>query len=125
MNIALWIAAVLLALLALASGLMKLARSKDALLRDPRMGWAVDFSPGAIKFIGLVEVLAAIGLVVPGLTGIAPVLVGWAAVGLAVVMAGAIAVHARRSEGAATVIPLVVLALSAFVAWGRFGSYPL
>jgi hypothetical protein len=124
-NIALWIAAVLVALVALAAGLMKLARGKEALLRDPRMGWAVDFSPGAIKFIGLVEVLAAVGLVAPGLTRIAPVLVGWAAIGLAVVMAGAIAVHVRRSEGAATVVPIVILALSAFVAWGRFGAYPL
>lgn len=125
MTIALWIATVLLALIALAAGLMKLARSKDALLRDPRMGWAVDFSPGAIKLIGLLEVLAAVGLVLPGLTGIAPVLVGWAAIGLAVVMAGAIAVHARRNEGAATIVPIVVLLLSAFVAWGRFGAYPL
>jgi DoxX-like family len=62
------------------------------------MGWVEDFSPGAVKSIGTLEVLAAVGLILPAALGIAPVLVPLAAVGLAVLMAGAIITHLRRHE---------------------------
>lgn len=123
MNIALWIAAGLLALVFIFAGGMKLGASRQKLLANPRMGWANDVSERGITFIGLVEVLGAIGLILPGVTGVAPFLVGWAAVGLAIVMAGAIAIHVRRGETKDIVMPVVLLLLAAFVAWGRFGAY--
>lgn len=124
MNIVLWIVAVLLALVFAAAGTMKLARSK-AQLAEAGQAWVESFPPGAVKAIGALELLAAIGLIVPALTGVAPSLVGWAAVGLALLMAGAVVTHARRREYPLIAVNLVLLALAVFVAWGRLGSYPV
>ncbi len=123
MNIALWVVALVLALVFLAAGLSKLVQSKEKLA--PRMAWVEDFETGPIKTIGALEVLGAIGLVVPGVTGIAPILVPLAATGLALLMIGAIVVHARRGEKQAIPVNVVLLLLAVFVAWGRFGPYPL
>lgn len=124
MNTALWIAQILLALAFLATGLLKLTQPREQLLA--RMAWVNDFTAGQVKAIGAVEVLGAVGLIVPGLTGIAPILVPIAAVGLALVMLGAVVTHLRRGDGwGAASLPLVLALLSAFVAWGRFGPYPL
>lgn len=120
MNTALWIVASLLAVAFVASGFMKLVQSKEKLAASG-MGWAEDFSPGTIKIIGALEVLAGIGLVLPALLDIVPILVPLAAVGLALLMAGALIVHMRRRETQALVVNLVLIALIAFVAWGRFG----
>ena len=120
MNIALWIIAGLLAAGSLGSGAMKLARPKEKLAASG-MGWVEDFSAGAVKSIGILEVLAAVGLILPAALGIAPVLVPLAAVGLVVLMVGAIITHLRRHEAKAIVENLAVLALAGLVAWGRFG----
>jgi hypothetical protein len=88
------------------------------------MPWVNDFSAGAVKAIGGVEVLGAIGLILPAVTGIAPLLVPLAASGLAIAMIVAVIVHLRRGDGFASAIPSLVLGLLAvFVAWGRFGAY--
>lgn len=121
MNILLWILAGVLAALFLAAGTMKLSRPKDALASS--MGWVESFSAGTVKLIGALEVLAALGLVLPAVTGIAPVLVPLAATGLVLVMAGAIVVHLRRGENQMVGINVVLLVLAAVVAWGRFGTY--
>ncbi len=121
MNIALWVVQILLAVAFLGSGLMKLTQPKEKIATS--MAWAADFSPRAIKLIGLVEVLGALGLVLPAVTGIAPILVPLAAVGLALVMVGAAITHARRGESQMIVVNVVLLLLAAFVAWGRFGPY--
>ncbi|MGE3447443.1 MAG: DoxX family protein [Microbacteriaceae bacterium] len=124
MNIALWVVAGLLAAAFLAAGLMKITTPKAKLVE--RLPWAADYSDGAVKGIGIVEVLGAIGLILPGITGIAPILVPIAAVGLAIVMVLAAVMHLRRGDGVAAVVPNIVLfALAVFVAWGRFGPYPL
>ncbi|HEX9353566.1 MAG TPA: DoxX family protein [Streptosporangiaceae bacterium] len=81
MNIALWVIAGLLAVAFLASGAMKLTRPKEKLAASG-MGWAEDFSAGTVKAIGTLEVLAAVGLILPAALDIAPVLVPLAAVGL-------------------------------------------
>jgi uncharacterized membrane protein len=121
-NLALWIAAGLLALAFLAAGLMKLTSPKERLAE--RMAWVDDYSAGGVKAIGAVEVLGALGLILPAVTGIAPILVPLAAAGLAIVMVLAAVMHLRRGDGAAAVVPNAVLfALAVFVAWGRFGPY--
>jgi uncharacterized membrane protein YphA (DoxX/SURF4 family) len=124
MNIALWIVAIVLAAGFAASGLMKFVVPKDKLVGSGQ-GWAQDVSPAAIRAIGGVEILGAVGLIVPAVTHIAPVLVPLAAVGLALVMVGAATVHARRKESMNIVVNVVLFAMAVFVAWGRFGSYPL
>lgn len=119
MNLTLWIIAGLLALLFLVSGATKLARSKDKLVASS-MGAALDgFGPGTIKVIGTLEVLAAIGLVLPAALDITPVLVPLAAVGVVLLMIGAILTHLRRHEARVVVVNVVLLALATFVAWGR------
>jgi uncharacterized membrane protein YphA (DoxX/SURF4 family) len=121
MNIALWIIAGLLAGAVLASGAMKLTWPKQKLAS--RFGWVEDFSAGAVKAIGTLEVLAAVGLILPAALDIAPVLVPLAAVGLVVLMAGAIITHLRRHEARVIASPMAVLALAVLVAWGRFGPW--
>ncbi|MFT4212928.1 MAG: DoxX family protein [Microbacterium sp.] len=108
MLIAYWIVAGLLAVVFLGTGIMKLARSKDA-LQAVGMGWAEDFSPTAVKLIGVAEVLGAIGLILPALSGIAAVLSPIAAIALAVLMTGATVAHLRRHEPP---IPLALVVLS-------------
>ncbi|MQA93937.1 MAG: DoxX family protein [Streptosporangiales bacterium] len=122
MNIVLWILAGLLALAFLGSGLMKIIQSKEKLAASGQ-GWTEDFSAGAIKGIAVAEILAAFGLILPAVTGIATVLTPLAALGLVVVMAGAAIVHGRRKETQGVVVTLLLLVLAAVVAWGRFGPY--
>ncbi len=122
MDLALWIIAGLLAVAFLASGVMKLTRTREQLAASG-MGWATDFGPGAVKAIGALEVLAAIGLILPALLDIAPVLVPLAAVGLILIMIGAAVVHARRKETPLIAVNVVLLVLAAVVAWGRFGPH--
>ena len=123
MNLALWIATGVLAVAFVATGLMKLTQSKEAL--SARVGWVEDYSPAQIKAIGAVEILGAIGLILPAVAGVAPVLVPISALGLAVVMIGAAITHIRRGETPFLVLNLVLFALAVFVAWGRLGSYRL
>ena len=101
---------------------MKQFVPKDKLASSGQ-GWAQDFSPTSIRLIGLAEVLGAIGLILPAAVHIAPILVPLAAVGLALVMVGAVVVHARRKEAVNVAVNLVLIALAVFVAWGRFGPY--
>ena len=119
MDIALWIAAGLLAVAFAMAGLMKLSKPKEEL--HGSMAWTEDFSQSQIKAIGTVEVLGAIGLVVPPLVGVAEWLSPVAAVGLALTMVGAALTHIKRKEGGMVPVNLVLMALAVFVAWGRFG----
>ena len=123
MNIVLWVLAEVLAVVFLAAGVMKLTRPKEKLTANPSMAWAEPFPPGVIKMIGVLEVLAAIGLILPAALGIVPVLVPLAAVGLVLMMIGAALTHGRRQEYQPVAVNIVLLALAAFVAWGRFGPY--
>jgi hypothetical protein len=120
MNLSLWIVAGLLAVVYLLSGAGKLVVPKEKLATAPGAGWVEDFSAGSVKAIGVLEVLAAVGLVLPAATGIAPVLVPLAAAGLVLIMVGAVITRLRRHEPKAMVADLAYLALAGFVAWGRF-----
>ncbi|WP_375001449.1 DoxX family protein [Aeromicrobium sp. CTD01-1L150] len=123
MNTALWIIAGILAILFMASGVAKtlLPREKIARLGGDFSAWVWDFSPGAVKAIGVLEILGSIGLVLPALLDIAPVLVPLAATGLAAIMVGAAIVMSRRREFKHALVNVLYLSLTAFVAWGRFG----
>jgi uncharacterized membrane protein YphA (DoxX/SURF4 family) len=122
MNAVLWVIAIVLALAFAASGVMKLARSKEQLAASG-MGWTEDYSAGMVKTIGLLELLAAIGLILPAALGIATVLTPLAALGLVLVMIGAAITHGRRGETPLIAINVVLLVLAAIVVWGRFGPY--
>lgn len=113
MIIAYWIVAGLLALLYVYSGGVKIVQSKDQL--RPTMGWVDDMPLAAIRTIGALEVLGAIGLIVPPLIGIAPWLALATAVGLTLLQVGASIVHLRRHE--AIWLNLAVLVLGGVTAW--------
>jgi uncharacterized membrane protein YphA (DoxX/SURF4 family) len=123
MNIVLWVAAGVLAVVFAGAGAMKLMRGRDELVASGQ-GWAGDVPIGLVKAIGAAEVLGAIGLVLPPLVDVAPVLVPIAAIGLAVVMLGAVTVHTRRREPANAAFALVLAAISVFVVIGRLGIEP-
>jgi uncharacterized membrane protein YphA (DoxX/SURF4 family) len=124
MDITLWIIAGLLAVAFLASGAMKLAQPKQKLATFG-LGWVEDFGAGTVKAIGTLEVLAAVGLILPAALDIAPVLVPLAAVGLALLMVGAIITHLGRHEAKVIAPPVTLLALAVLIAWGRFGPESL
>jgi uncharacterized membrane protein YphA (DoxX/SURF4 family) len=121
MNIVLWVLAGVLAAAFLAAGLTKLIQPKEKLAAN--MGWVDDFSPGMVKTIGALEVLAAIGLILPAALDVLPVLVPLAALGLVLLMIGAAITHRRRGELPMIAINVVLLVLAALVAWGRLGPY--
>jgi uncharacterized membrane protein YphA (DoxX/SURF4 family) len=122
MDIVLWIIAGVLAAGFAAAGLMKLTQPRQKLVASG-MAWAGDFSDGTVRTIGGLELLAALGLILPGALDIAPVLVPLAAAGLVLVMIGAAVTHARRKEPQGIAVNAVLLVLAAVVAWGRFGPY--
>ncbi|MEO3891513.1 DoxX family protein [Nonomuraea sp. B5E05] len=121
MNVFLWIVQIFLAVIFVMSGLVKILQSRDKLV--PKYPWVQDFSPASVRSIGMLELLGAIGLVVPAATGIAPVLTPVAGTGLAITMAGALALHIRRREPSGLLVPGLLFVLAALVAWGRFGPY--
>ncbi|MEL4319506.1 DoxX family protein [Leifsonia sp. YIM 134122] len=116
MIIVLWIVTGLLALLFVAAGAMKTVRSRAAL--QPSMGYVEDFSDGQVKTIGILEVLGAVGLVLPMATGILPWLTPVAAFALFVTMVAAFFVHLRRGEARQTAPVWVLAALSLVVGIG-------
>lgn len=121
MNIALWAIAAVLAGAFAAAGFMKVTTPKEK-LHENGMTYVEDFSAGQIKTIGALEVLGAIGLIVPAFVEGLEFLVPTAATGLLVTMIGAVIVHARRKE---SFTPALVLgALAAVVAIGRFFVAP-
>jgi DoxX-like family len=121
MNLSLWIAAGLLAAVLLVSSAKLFVPKEKMAAMGAASRWVEDFSPGALKAIGALELLAAAGLILPAALDIAPVLVPLAATGAVLLFVGAVTMRLRRGEKVTIVGDLVYLALAAFVAWGRFG----
>lgn len=122
-TIALWTVQVLLAGLFLMSGAMKLTAPVDQLAAQ--MPWVTGSLGGLVRFIGVVEVLGAIGLIAPAVTRILPRLTPLAAVGLGTVMLLATITHITRGEFPMVAFTLPVAGLAAFVAWGRTAKAPV
>ncbi len=119
MTYALWIVQGLLALIFLFAGGMKLVMPIEALTEQLPL-------PGLfVRFIGVCEVLGAIGLILPGLLRLRPGLTPLAAAGLVIIMIGATVVTLATMDAALALIPLVVGLLAAFVAYGRWRLTPL
>jgi uncharacterized membrane protein YphA (DoxX/SURF4 family) len=118
MNYTLWIVQAVLALLFLFAGGMKLILPIEEMTKQmPMPGWF-------LRFIGVCEVLGAIGLILPWLFGIRPGLTSLAAAGLVIIMIGAVVVTLASGDMVSALIPLVVGILAAFVAYGRWRLAP-
>jgi uncharacterized membrane protein YphA (DoxX/SURF4 family) len=122
LRIALWTCQVLLAIAFALSGAMKLGPLPAEALQAKG---AVVLSEGLIRFIGVVELLGAVGVVVPALLRVKPWLTPLASAGLAVVMVLAVAFHVVNGEAAHTPAPLALGAIAVFVSWGRFRKAPV
>lgn len=124
MNAALWIAQVLLALAFVGAGVTKLKDSREvyAATRPPMTTYALHMPTWLFKTLGVVELAGAVGVILPQATGVAPWLTPVAAAGLGLLMVAALIDHARRGERQAFPINIVLIALSAFVAVGRFAG---
>lgn len=118
MIIALWIVTGILALLFVMAGSMKVVTPYGS-VRE-KMGWVESVTPPQLKGIGALEVLGALGMVLPAATGIAPWLTPIAAFGLFVMMVVAVALHVRRKESATPSIVLGIIALLVGIGWLAF-----
>jgi uncharacterized membrane protein YphA (DoxX/SURF4 family) len=119
-----WVVQVVLAVAFLMAGLTKLTQPREKLAAG-QMAWAGDFTDGQVKGIGALEVLAAIGLVLPAALDVLPILTPLAAAGLVLLMIGAARTHIRRNETPMVPINLVLGGLALFVAITRLGPYSL
>ena len=118
MTYALWIVQGLLAAIFLFSGAMKFVMSVEEMTKQmPMPGWF-------LRFIGVAEVLGALGLILPGLFKIRPGLTPLAAAGLVIIMIGATVISFVIGGVVMALIPLVVGILAAFVAYGRWRIVP-
>ena len=118
MNVALWTAQILVAIVIVLTGVVKLTLPRERLAL--KMHWAGSWPRWRIKLLGLAEVAGAVGLVVPAATGIAPVLTPIAALCVAMLMAGAVQTHRRLGESFVPAVVVGVLCLA--VAAGRLTS---
>jgi uncharacterized membrane protein YphA (DoxX/SURF4 family) len=114
MNVLLWVAQGLLALVFLVAGGSKLVMPIEEMTKQ------IAFPGPFLRFLGVAEVLGALGLLLPGLLRIRPSLTPLAAVGLAIITVGATVITLRTGGGALALFPFVVAVLSAFVAYGRW-----
>jgi hypothetical protein len=122
LHIALWVVQVALALAFGMIGVTKLTTSEADVIQQS--GELVEkYGVGLIRFIGISEVLGALGLILPAALRILPILTPLAALGLAIIMGLATALHA--SKGELIVTQVVFLLLTLFVVWGRFSKAPI
>lgn len=122
-GVALWTVQVLLAALFGMAGVMKATTPIADLI--PTMAWVEAVPPALVRFIGISELAAAVGLILPAITRIAPILTPLAGVGLTLVMVLAAVFHVFRGELGAVPFNVVLGALAAFVAWGRLRKVPI
>jgi uncharacterized membrane protein YphA (DoxX/SURF4 family) len=118
LNISLWIAQIILAAMFIMAGLPKITTPIQELTASHALPEAL------IRFIGIAEVLGAVGLLLPGILKVKPVLTSYAAFGLFTIMVLAFLYHISKGEFAALGITIGLGLLAAFVAWGRFIKAP-
>jgi putative oxidoreductase len=123
LRIALWVAQVMLAVMFGFAGFMKTTMPIDVLAQQ--MIWPGAVPAGLVRFIGVCEIAAALGLIVPAATRIQPRLTPLAAAGLIVIMALATPFHLARGEVQALTVVLPLGALAVFVCWGRWKKAPI
>ena len=122
METALWIVQVLLAAIFLVTGTTKLTQPREKMAAGP-MRWAADVTDAQFRTVGLLEVLGALGLILPTALGVAPLLTPLAAIGLVLTMIVAIRLHVQYGETDRLAVPILVLGLALFVAIEGFGTY--
>lgn len=124
-NIGLWVTQGLLALFYGFAGINKITQPMEA-LAAMGMKYAIDYPKLLTRFVGTMEILGALGIILPALTRVMPRLTLLAALGFTAIQILAIGLHAMRGETGQTLpINLVALALSLFVLWGSTSKAPI
>jgi len=123
-NIALWVGQILLAGVYAMAGYMKVSQPIDALVASG-MTYAGDYPELLTRFVGIMEILGAIGIILPAATRILPSLTPLAAVGFSVIQVLAFGLHTMRGEYGVLPVNIVLLAISVFVLWGRLRKVPI
>jgi uncharacterized membrane protein YphA (DoxX/SURF4 family) len=123
LNTALWIAQGILAVVFLLYGVAVVMRPQDDF--GGLMGWAQDFSADSVRSLGILDIVAGVGLIVPGLLGILPWLTKYVAIGAGLIVLGAFVTHLRRQEWALAAVDVVLALLCVFVWYGRSLLVPL
>lgn len=123
MNISLWVVQGLLAAMFLMAGTNKLFQSIPELSK--MLPWVTQVPEGLVRFIGFSELLGGIGLLLPSILRIKPILTTYAAIGLAVVMLFAAIFHLSRGEMSVIGMNFIFMAMALFVAWGRSKKAPI
>jgi len=123
-TIALWVGQIALAGMFGMSGFMHAFTPVEA-LAQMGMGWTLDAPLALVRFIGFAELAGAIGVILPALTRIKPMLTPLAALGFSVIQVLAVGVHLTRGEISVVPMNLVLLAVALFVAWGRTRKAPI
>lgn len=123
-RIGLWTAQILLAVVYFGAGSAKLLQPIDA-LATMGMTFVLSFPEIVVRLIGFVEILGALGLILPTVTRILPRLTPLSAAGLTVLQIGAIFTHIAIGEPASLPFNALLLALSVFIAWGRWAKRPV
>jgi hypothetical protein len=122
MNLALWIAAGLLATVALLGGITKTFIPKEKLAAQHGGEWTRDASVGFVRTLGVLELLAAAGLILPAALGIVPIMVAVTAICWILLMIGAMVTHARLGQPKLVGVNAIYLALAAFIAVGQLAA---
>ncbi|MEP9390090.1 DoxX family protein [Mesorhizobium sp. KR9-304] len=124
LNISLWAAQILLAMVFGAAGFMKVTMPLPDLAA--MLTWPGNVPSWLVRFIGTAELAGAIGILVPALTRIQPLLTPLAALGFAIIQILAVPVHISQGD-IAMVGPInaILLALALFVVWGRYRKLPI
>lgn len=123
LNISLWVAQSILAAMFIMAGIMKSTSPIDQLA--PMLPWTKDVPELLVRIIGVSELLAGLGLLVPSIFRIKPILTPVAASGILVIMLLALVFHITRSEFAALGINVFIASMAVFIAWGRFKKVPI
>lgn len=116
MEIAYWIVAGLLALVYLMAGAMKILRTREQLIASGQV-WVKGANSGMVKLVGVVELASALGLILPPVTGILPILSPFAALGLVLVQTVAIGIHMKMNDTKSMPVNIILLALAIVAAW--------
>lgn len=123
MKIFTWIIQILLSAMFIMAGFMKSFTPMETLAAN--MPWINDFSAATVRFIGAMEITGGLGLLLPSLLRIKPVLTPIAGAGLAVIMLFALIYHIGKGEFASLPVNIIMGGLSLFVAWARYKKVPV
>jgi len=120
-NVILWIAQIFLSACFIWAATMKLFQPIDKL--SAMWPWTAQIPIAMVKLTGIIDLLAALGLILPGLLRIKPKLTPFTAIGVIVLMVCASIFHILRGEACVIAVNIVFAVIAAFIAWGRFKKH--